>query len=89
MHRMISITLLIFLTIHRTCGMGHCTCICCRGTSCTPIAQPAFDVPSCDVDNKCNAPCCQRYPEVCFPLPGPGVVDSVCQNVTMYNLDTD
>lgn len=83
MHRLIVMVLIIFLALHEIRGVDQCICICCRGDSCAPVVQPAFTVPSCDSDNKCNGPCCQRYPDVCFPLPGPGVVDSTCQNSTV------
>jgi hypothetical protein len=84
--RLLIVIMSIFLVIfHYVYGSGCCTCICCRGMNCSPVKQSPFDTDSCDIDNKCNYPCCQRYPEVCFPLPGPGVVDSICQNSIICN----
>jgi len=61
-------------------GSGCCTCTCCRGVDCTPKKQTPFNVESCDTDNKCNDDCCRRYTDVCFPLPGPGSIDSTCES---------
>jgi hypothetical protein len=81
MRLIVVILLIIFVTSQHVTGYARCTCNCCRGEGCVPVKQTSFAIDSCDSDSKCNLPCCQRYPEVCFPLPGPGVVDSVCQNV--------
>ena len=78
-------TLIFFVLFHNVNGSGCCTCKCCRGTDCQPVKQTPINVESCDIDGKCNLPCCQTYPSVCFPLPGPGVVDSDCRNYTVCN----
>lgn len=74
------------LVLDNVNSISRCTCICCRGPDCSPVKQRPFNVESCDVDGKCDAFCCQHYPKVCFPLPGPGFIDSTCQNLTMHNL---
>ncbi len=76
---------IVFVMFQNVNGSRRCTCICCRGMDCSPVKQPPFLVDSCDIDNKCNSFCCQRYTQVCFPLPGPGVVDSICENLTIDN----
>lgn len=82
--RLLIIIALIFVVILQTVnGSGRCTCTCCRGVDCAPQKQTPFTIESCDIDNKCNADCCRRYPDVCFPLPGPGFIDSTCENFTI------
>lgn len=86
MRLLIVITLIFFVILQNVNGADRCICNCCRGDRCTPVKQVPFPVNSCDIDGKCNYPCVQRYPQVCFPLPGPGVVDSICQNLTLHHL---
>ena len=85
MRLLIVIGLVFFMMFHHIYSSGCCTCICCREINCSPVKQRPFDTDSCNTDNKCNYSCCQRYPDICFPLPGPGVVDSICQNSTVCN----
>ncbi len=66
-------------------GFGCCTCNWYHGSNCLPVKQHPFIVKNCDIDGKYNYPCYQRYPTVCFPLPGLGVINSICQNLTIHN----
>ncbi|UJR19852.1 hypothetical protein I4U23_022985 [Adineta vaga] len=64
-------------------GSGCCTCTCCRGQGCIPVEKPSFNVDNCESDGTCNTGCCRRYTQNCFPLPGPGYINSVCKNSTV------
>ncbi|CAF0823128.1 unnamed protein product [Adineta ricciae] len=84
MRLFIVLMLLYFiLMFQNTNGNGCCTCTCCRGQGCVPKQKPSFNVDGCDSVGKCNTECCQRYTQNCFPLPGPGYIDSVCNSSTV------